>query len=469
MRNILLSFFLLFAAISSTLAQELTVKSFKLASSDLTAQTQPRKDLNHRNCALIKVGLGLQGVQFEGSIMGNVENKTGEYWVYMPQGNRMLKVKHANYAPVMVTFADYGVEKVESNRTYELVVTASGGVQAEQKQKLTIRYTPSSATVLVDNKMVKGMNGVAQTTLPVGQHSFVVACDGYESEEGMVKLKASAPSNLQITLTKEATAIQQSTVSQPSVTQQLTMALQPVAQTPVTNRDNITIPVKDGISIDMVRVEAGTFTMGATPEMEDPFDNEKPSHQVTLTNDYYIGKYEVTQALWKAVMGKNPSNFKGDNLPVEKVSWDDCQKFISKLNRITGKTFRLPTEAEWEFAARGGNKSRGYQYSGGSNLSDVAWYYGNSGNTTHAVGIKQANELGIFDMSGNVFEWCQDWKGSYSSPSQVNPTGANGGSYRVSRGGSWNITARHCRSSYRSINSPDIRINFLGLRLALSE
>ena len=463
MRNILLSFFLLFATISSALAQELTVKSFKLASSDLTAQTQPRKDLNNKNCALIKVGLGLQGVQFEGSIMGNVENKTGEYWVYMPQGNRMLKVKHANYAPVMVTFADYGVEKLESNRTYELVVTASGGAQAEQKQKLTIRYTPSSATVLVDNKMVKGMNGVAQTTLPVGQHSYIVFCDGYDSEEGTVKLKASTPSNLQITLSKDATAIQQSTVSQPTVAQQH------VVQPTVTSSDNISIPVKYGISIDMVRVEAGTFTMGATPEMKDPYDDEKPTHQVTLTNDYYIGKYEVTQALWKAVMGKKPSKFKGDNLPVEKVSWNDCQEFINKLNRITGKAFRLPTEAEWEYAARGGKKSRGYQYSGSNNLSDVAWYVDNSGSKTHAVGSKQANELGIYDMSGNVYEWCQDCKGSYSSSSQVNLTGAASWSCRVYRGGCWFSTARFCRSSFRNDNIPDRRANSLGLRLVLSE
>ena len=463
MRNILLSLVLLFAAISTVFAQKLTVVSFKLAGSDLTAQTQPRKDLNDRNCALIKVGIGLQGVQFEGSIMGNVENKTGEYWVYMPQGNRQLKVKHTNYAPVMVTFADYGVEKLEGNRTYELIITASGSTQVAQKQQLTIRYSPSSATVLVDNKMVKGTNGVAQTTLPVGQHSYIVACDGYESEEGTVKLKASAPSNLQITLTKEAVAAQQSIVSQPTVAQQ------PVAQPTVVNSDHISIPVKDGISIDMVRVEAGTFTMGATPEMEDPWDDEKPAHQVTLTNDYYIGKYEVTQALWKAVMGKKPSKFKGDNLPVEQVSWNDCQEFISQLNRITGKTFRLPTEAEWEYAARGGKKSRGNQYSGSNNLSDVAWYLDNSGEKTHAVGTKQPNELGIYDMSGNVYEWCQDWKGSYSSSSQVNPTGANSGSTRVFRGGSRSSFARGCRSSCRDIYTPAYIYDYIGLRLVLSE
>ena len=463
MRKVLFFVFLTFCILYNASAQKLTVESFKLASSDLTAQTQPRKDLNNKNCALIKVGLGLQGVQFEGSIIGNVENKTGEYWVYMPQGNRMLKVKHANYAPVMVNFADYGVEKVESNRTYELIVTASSGAQAEQKQKLTIRYTPSSATVLVDNKMVKGKNGVAQITLPVGQHSFVVACDGYESEEGTVKLKASAPSNLQITLTKEATATQQSVVSQPIVAQQ------PVVQTPVTNGDNISIPVKDGISIDMVRVEAGTFTMGATPEMKSPYDDEKPKHRVTLTNDYYIGKYEVTQALWKAVMGDNPSKFKGENLPVEQVSWNDCQIFIGKLNNITGKTFRLPTEAEWEYAARGGKKSKGYRFSGSKDPYKVAWYISNSENKSHTVGSKRANELGIYDMSGNVWEWCQDLYEDYSSSSQTNPTGATSGSYRVFRGGCWGIYARDCRSSCRRCDTPDNRYDVLGFRLVLSE
>ena len=463
MRNILLSFFLLFAAISSTLAQELTVKSFKLASSDLTAQTQPRKDLNNRNCAVVKVQFVGELTNIEGNVIMPLVKRNNETWVYMPQNTRQMKVITKNYLPLMVTFADYDVERLESNRTYVLTLLGNSQQQMQQSQTLTIRYSPSTATVLVDNKMVKGMNGVAQTTLPVGQHSYIVFCNGYESEEGTVKLKTSAPSNIQITLTKEAPAIQQSTVTQLSVAQQ------PVAQTPVTNRDNITIPVKDGISIDMVRVEVGTFTMGATPEMEKPSDWEKPTHKVTLTNDYYIGKYEVTQALWQAVMNSNPSNFKGDNLPVEQVSWDDCQEFISKLNIITGKKFRLPTEAEWEYAARGGKKSRGYQYSGSNNLTDVAWYEDNSGSKTHAVGSKQANELGIYDMSGNVYEWCQDCFNSYSSSSQVNPTGANSGSNRVLRGGSWGGTARYCRSSCRSSVKPDNCGNFIGLRLVLSE
>ena len=465
MRNLLLSLVLLFAAISTVFAQKLTVESFKLASSDLTAQTQPRKDLNNRNCAVVKVQFVGELTNIEGNVIMPLVKRNNETWVYMPQNTRQMKVITKNYLPLMVTFADYDIERLESNRTYVLTLLSNNLQQAQQSQTLTIKYMPTNATVLVDNKMVKGANGVARTTLPVGQHSYIVACDGYDSEEGTVKLKASTPSNLQITLSKEAVAIQQNIVSQPAVAQQ------PVVQTPIANSDNITIPVKDGISIDMVRVEAGTFTMGATAEMKDPNDDEKPTHRVTLTNDYYIGKYEVTQALWKAVMGNNPSNFKGDNLPVEKVSWDDCQEFISKLNRITGKTLRLPTEAEWEYAARGGNNSRGYQYSGSNNLSDVAWFRGNSGGKPHAVGTKQPNELGIYDMSGNVDEWCQDWYwyGAYSSSSQVNPTGANSGSYRVCRGGSWGCIARICRSSYRYCGTPVSRYTFLGLRLVLSE
>ena len=463
MRNILLSFFLLFAAISTALAQELTVKSFKLAGSDLTAMTQPRKDLNDRNCALVKVLFVGDVLNVEGNVVMPLVKRNNETWVYMPQNTRQMKVITKNYLPLMVTFADYDVERLESNRTYVLTLLSNSSQPSQQSQTLTIRYTPTNATVLVDNKMVKGTNGVAQTTLPVGQHSYIVFCDGYESEEGMVKLKASAPSNLQITLTKEAMATQQSIVSQPTV------AEQPVAQPTVANSDNISIPVKDGISIDMVRVEAGTFKMGATAEMKNPWVLEKPTHKVTLTNDYYIGKYEVTQALWQAVMGSNPSYFKGDNLPVEQVSWNDCQEFLSKLNRITGKTFRLPTEAEWEYAARGGKKSRGCQYSGSNNLSDVAWYWDNSGSKTHAVGSKQSNELGIYDMSGNVWEWCQDWHGRYSKSSQTNPTGATSGSGRVSRGGCWIGDAGLCRSSYRSDDAPDDRNSDFGFRLVLSE
>ena len=223
----------------------------------------------------------------------------------------------------------------------------------------------------------------------------------------------------------------------------------------------------NGVSFEMVRVEGGTFRMGATSEQEDEADgDEKLVHSVTLSS-YYIGKTEVTQALWQAVMGSNPSHFKGADLPVEFVTWNECQEFIQKLNRLTGSNFRLPTEAEWEFACRGGNNSCGYKYSGSNNLGSVAWYDGNSGNQTHPVATKVPNELGIYDMSGNVWEWCSDCFGDYTSYSQTNPTGPQSGLCHVDRGGSWYGSARHCRSSDRGEDAPTDPDNGLGLRLAL--
>lgn len=223
----------------------------------------------------------------------------------------------------------------------------------------------------------------------------------------------------------------------------------------------------NGVSFDMIKVEGGTFTMGATSEQgDDAHGNERPAHQVTLS-DYIIGETEVTQELWQAVMGSNPSRFKGDNLPVERVSWNDCQEFIKKLNSLTGLQFRLPTEAEWEYAARGGNKSKGYKYSGSNDFGSVAWYWDNESSKTHNVATKAPNELGLYDMSGNVWEWCSDWYGDYSSDSQTNPKGPSSGFGRVFRGGSWGSNARCCRVSNRFSNIPDYRYYSLGLRLAL--
>ena len=219
----------------------------------------------------------------------------------------------------------------------------------------------------------------------------------------------------------------------------------------------------------MVYVEGGTFTMGATAEQgSDADDREKPAHKVTLSS-FYICKHEVTQEEWEAVMGSNPSNFEGKHLPVERVSWEDCQTFISKLNSITGKHYRLPTEAEWEYAARGGNRSKGYKYSGSNTLDDVAWYPDNSGKKTHEVMTKSPNELGLYDMSGNVVEWCSDWfdREYYADSPNNNPKGASSGSSRVFRGGSWYYGATYCRVSYHGGSTPSDRDSFRGLRLAL--
>jgi formylglycine-generating enzyme required for sulfatase activity len=217
----------------------------------------------------------------------------------------------------------------------------------------------------------------------------------------------------------------------------------------------------------MVAVQSGTFTMGCTADQDNCANDEKPAHQVTVSS-YYIGKYEVTQAQWKAVMGSNPSHFQGDDLPVENVSWNDVQDFLAQLKNLTGKNYRLPTEAEWEYAARGGSKSRNTQYSGAYSPDNCAWYSNNSGSKTHPVGTKLSNELGIYDMSGNVWEWCNDWYGSYSSDPQTNPHGAYSGSTRVIRGGSWNFVAWIVRVSFRYAFTPVYRDYDLGFRLACS-
>ena len=582
----------------AALSQKLQVESFKITESDISAQTQPRKDLNDRNCALVKVQFVGAISEVEGNVVKPLVNHGNETWVYMPQGSRQLKLLTQSYLPVMVTFADYGVEKLESNRTYVLVLVKPS-VQNEPVDAggnfYAISVLPKDAKVTVDGVLQESSSdGEYSAMLPYGTHTYKVEAGGYISKSGSFSVSSGDMAPISVSLVSALAAVsvtcptpavslyvdkksvgnvpwsgslkegmhlievkkngyrsQQKTI-QLSQQQKLDVVFgelvailgnlsvnykpfgaevyvdgKKLGQSPrvfngllvgnhqvevrkdgyTTDKKSVTIsegqtmsisgtlysntasssngyasnsslssgnnvifiPVKNGITIDMIKVEAGTFMMGATSEMQNPWDDEKPVREVILTNDYYIGKYEVTQSLWQAVMGTNPSYFKGDNLPVEQVSWDNCLEFISKLNSLTGRKFRLPTEAEWEYAARGGRKSRGYQYSGSFNISDVAWYNGNSGNKIHPVGMKQANELGVYDMSGNVCEWCQDWYGSYVSSSQTNPLGANSGSFRVCRGGSWYFDTGNCRSSFRSRGNPDTRSRYLGFRLVLSE
>ncbi|MBR4365349.1 MAG: formylglycine-generating enzyme family protein [Bacteroidaceae bacterium] len=262
------------------------------------------------------------------------------------------------------------------------------------------------------------------------------------------------------------------------------------------SKNNIQTFTVKGVSFNMVQVDGGTFEMGCTAN-EDSLDRNdrilqllvkdaKPVHAVTLST-YMIGETEVTQELWEAVMGNNPSHFKGAKNPVENVSWDDCKSFIEKLNLLTGKSFRLPTEAEWEFAARGGNKSKDFVYSGSDTLNDVAWFWRNSGDKylndddnrpiwkrtkenqarTHPVGSKKPNILGCYDMSGNVEEWCNDWYGNYKSSKQNNPKGPNRGIHRVIRGGDCYSEERWCDVSIRSHYLPYKPHGYTGFRLAL--
>ena len=598
MKKLYLIILSVFAFLNTAMAQELMVKSFVLAPTDITAQTEGRKDLNGDACALVKISFVGDVADVEGNVIKPLVRRNNETWAFMTQESRQMKVVTKDYLPLMVTFGDYGIEKLQGNRTYVLTLTKPSGAQEPVDAGgnfYAISVQPKDAKVTIDGVLqASSSDGEYSAMLAYGSHTYKVEAGGYISKSGsftigkgdmtpisvslvsaLATLNVSCPTpavslyvdkksvgslpwygslkegmhllevrkdgyrsqqktiqlaqqqkldvafdalsaiqgnlsvnfkpfgsdvyvdgvkvgqsprvfngvlvgnhNVEIRKSGYATSRQTVTISEgqtASISGSLTSttsssstnALSSNSSSPSGN--TITIPVKNGINIEMVKVEAGSFNMGATPEMVNPWEDEKPVHRVTLTNDYYIGKYEVTQALWQAVMGKNPSWFKGNDLPVEQVSWNDCQDFISKLNAMTGKRFRLPTEAEWEYAARGGKKSRSYQYSGSNTLGDVAWYSDNSGSKTHAVGTKQPNELGIYDMAGNVDEWCQDWYVSYSSSPQTNPIGAASGSDRVSRGGSWDFSARGCRSSYRRGNTPDFRNGDLGLRLVLSE
>ena len=225
----------------------------------------------------------------------------------------------------------------------------------------------------------------------------------------------------------------------------------------------------NGVTFKMVDVEGGTFMMGALENDPGAPSYERPAHEVTLSS-YSIGETAVTQLLWYAVMYGNPSAVTGDlTRPVESVSWNDCQTFITKLNQMTGKQFRLPTEAEWEFAARGGNMSHGYLFAGSDSIDEVAWYLDNSGNQPHSVATKSPNELGLYDMSGGVWEWCYDFYQSdyYSNSPSVNPTGPVSGTNHSARGGSFSTDYRGCRVTQRLSVAPGNKYTNLGFRLAL--
>ena len=570
--------------------QKMSVESFEYLPKDLTARTSARNDRNGTPCAVIRVGIALQGVVFDGNTIGAPVYNTGEYLVYMPGGSRQITIRHDSYLPLTVVFADYGIDKVESSNTYRLTVPTGTTPSPQRKGNfLIMNVTPTSSQVTIDDGVSTATesDGSFKVFLNNGTHSYSVeAGSAYSPVSGTVEMKGeritlpitlqSVKASLSVKATTSGSKIYvnedykgidqwqgslspgtylveakkdgyrpySTTVSlakqqsesltipalqasygtlmvdykpidaevyldnnllgkvpnvfdnilagkhnikiskagyadytgsvtiqenqQASVSGSLTKT-SVVSSSPSSTSGTLVPITVNGVTFNMIKVDGGTFTMGATSEMTNPYSDEKPTHQVTLSS-YYIGETEVTQALWTAVMGNNPSNFKGDNLPVENVSWEDCQTFIGKLNDLTGKSFRLPTEAEWEYAARGGNRSNHTQYSGSKRIKDVAWYDGNSGGKTHSVKTKKPNELGLYDMSGNVWEWCQDWYGNYSSNAQTNPKGPDSGSYWVGRGGSWHISEWYCRSSSRYNYSPGFRYNgILGFRLALSE
>ncbi len=399
----------------------------------------------------------------------DITSGSGQYDV-TSSNTDVAKVALQGASPQQVVIKGYkagtAVITVTDTQTGQ-TATISVTVTDEQVQNLTL----STDAVQVQ------VGEVERVDITSGSGQYEVTSSNTDVTK--VALQGTLPQQVLIKGYKVGTAV--ITVTDTQTGQTATISVTVTDNDPEPQTQTFTV---NGVSFKMVAVEGGTFTMGATAEQgSDANDREKPAHQVTLSG-YSIGQTEVTQELWQAVMGSNPSYFQtstnanyGDNLqrPVEFVIWNDCQTFITKLNQLTGKNFRLPTEAEWEYAARGGNRSQGYKYAGSDNIDDVAWYWDNipsqsSGTVdygTQTVATKSPNELGLYDMSGNVEEWCQDWYGGYGSDAQTNPTGPTSGGLRVLRGGSWHDSARRCRVSGRSNSAPAFTDCNLGLRLAL--
>jgi len=228
---------------------------------------------------------------------------------------------------------------------------------------------------------------------------------------------------------------------------------------------SLIVELNDEVVVEMIKVPGGSFPVG----YKKGYPNEMPVHKVTL-DDFFIGKFEITQKVWFEVMGNNPAHFKDStDGAVEMVTYFDVLDFIDELNKKTGMQFRLPTEAEWEYAANGGERGKRTRYAGSYKIDEVAWYERNSGNRTHPVGQKLPNELGVFDMSGNVYEWTEDWFKRYKSKDLLNPQGPEKGKTKVIRGGCWHDDREGCRVQCRVEMSPDDRNGCLGFRLALSQ
>ena len=377
-----------------------------------TGQTINKKYTLVKNRGRLSVKVSQAGVK----VVINKETTIISDNIELAPGVYKLELSKPGYSPVFET-----VEiKLGETTVKEYSLLAIYG-------KLTVGVTPLDGELSLskEGKVIESWNGMKVfNKLIIGEYELTVKADKYK------------------TVTKKIIIEENKTVSEDIILEE--------------GRD-----VK-GDSGNLIFVKGGSFMMGSNE-----YEREKPIHKVTVS-DFYIGKYEVTQKEWQEIMGNNPSSFKGDDLPVETVSWNDVQEYITKLNAKTGKKYRLPTEAEWEYAARGGNKSRNYTYSGSNSIDEVAWYSSNSGSKTHSVGTKRPNELGIYDMSGNVWEWCSDWYGVdyYKSSPEQNPKGASNGDMRLLRGGSWYYDYSYCRVSIRNhYNVPDLRNLNFGFRV----
>lgn len=460
MKKNVLSIILLVCTLTVVAQQQLSVKQM-LATNDLSASQNRRVDSSGELCALVKVQLAATNASFEGDIVGTVDVKSGEYWIYMSPGARGLSISCPGFKPLYVSFSDYNIANgVASLTTYNMTLLMPQTAAKDDGQRyLIMKLTPTNSTVYIDGKQQNAIDGILTVTLPAGNHRYRVTAKDYYPKTGVIHLSDSR-TTFPVTLSeKEGVDIEAVTVND--------------------------------VVFNMVGVAGGSFMMGATSEQvidDDP--EEVPVHRVTLS-DYYISQTEITQGQWKAVMGALPlhiGNNMGDNYPVVGVTWDDCQDYVKKLSALTGQEFRLPTEAQWEFAARGGTLSKGYRYSGDNDATKVGWIVDNTGKaletadmayteTTermHAVGQLKANELGIYDFCGNVREWCYDLEGEYTSESQTNPTGpaassnsSNSDESHIVRGGYYGAKAEYARNAYRMDYSRNSYDQMTGFRIVL--
>jgi formylglycine-generating enzyme required for sulfatase activity len=424
-------------------AQTMSVVEFKPDESDLTANTAGTivLDQNGDKCALIKIETTEFGFSFDAGSLGIVktEQHTGEVWVYIPEGVKRLSISH----PKLEKIRDYDLGmSVKKAMTYIMKLhvlkpaTDIGGMGT-----IDVKSTPVGAEVYIDDISV-GKTPMSFSKLFPGKHKVTIKQEGYYDFESSVDVADNKVSIIDEILAKSCD----------------------IERT----REKINITTK-GVSFSLIKVDGGSFQMGGTPEQGKGKMDESPVHRVTLS-DFYIGETEVTNELWSVIMGTNPSiSSSQPNQPVNNVSWYDCQKFINRLSSLTGLHFALPTEAQWEFAARGGNKSRNYRYSGSNKLKEVGWFKENSKGLLNVVKQLRPNELGLYDMSGNVSEWCSDWYGLYKNTDVVDSKGLESGTLKVFRGASGGEKDAFLRVACRFCDNPNSKYQSIGLRLVLLE
>ena len=401
-------------------AQELKVIDFHADMTMTDAVKFPKKDANGVNCGLIRMGLVIPDAQFEGDIIES-EYKDGEWWIYMMKGANWITVKTKRYLPLRYEF-----ESIQSNVTYVMNVERPQMAYDGPTGTVKISCNIKDADVYIDGEKMSSVTPYEYKG-PEGQHEVEIRANGYNNERATITIQLNKKLNHQVTL-RPAGSFQW-----------------------------------EGVSYEMVKVAGGSFVMGSGAKPEDktyPLNTAQPQHEVVL-RPYSIGKTEVTQALWEKVMGSNPSLVVGANLPVNNVTYEDCLEFIARLNKLSGQHFRLPTEAEWEYAAREGGKVKPDECSGGA-ASKVA-----QTGAIAPVGEKKANALGIFDMSGNVAEWCSDWWGGYPAGKVVSPQGPDNGVQRVVRGGGAATNEWYLLATSRAHAAPGESSASIGLRLAM--